>query len=747
MDRKLLKLETATRRGGASVCRAVVMGMLSAGVAFGGQTWKANPASAFWNLTDANWTPGDTWAGGSAAFGESSVKNVAVSGVVSVTNVSFTADGYTVGGDGVLEFPGTDAVPAEIAVADGVTATLAAAATNAVPTGTVRKTGGGTLVLAGATSLGNVAMTGGTLRLADGLHVVAGFSREGSASTQFEADGGMLNVLGGDGLGSFTTARIGVGGLHLLRGSGVVPRHRQSLVSGVTDGVDGGVHFYGSDLCYFYPNSASYTGGFHFENSEWGTNPFVSIFRRDDAFGAVPPVPADNIFFHASYGRLHFGEALNIHTNRDVLIDRDCTACFSVQSSSMLVRVQGRIHGPEGYDHTVRVFTRSSHWNDYKQDWKGTLVLSPGDGRTNRIGRLTVDLPVRIESGVTLLTCTNNVPEGGIYKNVVPLDIESGMDYVETKGVLTVAGGELRVTEKNRYVVLKSCGQMRVTGGLFTMPGEFLNGLGSAARTFIGGRGRMEVEWLRLTQFRGFDSDGDPMCAVTVSTGGVLRLRKFYLDENQQSPHNGSLNLDGGVVMPKGNEGNFLGTGGWKWTNVLVRVCAGGAVFDTDGFNATVRCPLQSGVAVDGGLVKRGAGTLTLASTNTYNGITRVEAGKLAFTDETGYPGGSLEFPAATLMVQPFGTPLVTAKTLSFRDGCGIRIVDAERLDLATFGKPRMLVTATTPFTSVPPITFVASDGTIRGTENGWGGWTVVRSADGCSLLLSGNPGTIVILR
>lgn len=722
-------------------------GGMAPGVAADVQTWMESPASAFWNLADANWTPGGTWAGGAAAFGESSVKSVSIPERVSAAGLSFTADGYSLGGPGCLYVSGTAAAPAEISVADGITADVAAAVTNEIATSKVRKTGGGTLALSGDTSLGEVAMAGGTLRLAGGFHVVTNFVREGSAEALFEADGGILQITGKDGLHGFSAARVGPGGLRFLRKGYATTTHWQKLETGVADGVDGGVHFYGSDLCYFYPSSASYTGGFHFENSKWGTTPFVAIGQnKDNVFGAVPSEPADSIFFHATNGRLHFGYSTDVHTNRDVLIDRDCTAGFSVQNADMTARICGRICGPEGYDQTVRVFARTSYWSDNEANWKGTLALSPGEGRTNRIGRLTVDAPVRIESGVTLLTCTNNVPEGAMYKNVVPLDVESGAGYQEWKGVLTVAGGELRV-DKSKYVVVRQHGQVRVTGGLFTTPGEYLNGLGSPARTFIGGGGRMDANSLRLTQSASFGSDGAPACSVTVSTGGVLRLRKFYLDEVQKKVFHGQLSLDGGTLMPKSNEANFVGTGGWMWTNVLVRVCAGGAIFDTDGFSPTVRNPLLSGSAADGGLVKRGAGVLTLVNVNGYNGATRVEAGKVAFTHADGYPGGSLEFPAATLAAQPLGTPLVTAKSISFRDGCGVRIADADRLDLATFGKPRTLATSETPFEAVPDVAFVSSDGTTLGTGNGWGGWTVALSPDRKSLLLSGSPGTVLILR
>lgn len=725
---------------------AVVLSVLSVGAAGSelGQTWKANPFSATWNTSDANWTPNETWQGGAAVFGESSQKNVNVSGTVSATGLSFTTDGYTVGGEGALLFPETT----EIAVADGVTATLAAAAT-----GTVQKTGGGTLVLTGRTSLGRVVTAGGTLRLAGGLHSVTGFSRPGNANVTLEADGGMLQTVGGGfplANGSFAHVKVGTGGLHLLISNGT--GYGAVFESGVADGVDGGVHFYGKELANWWPARAtSYTGGTYWENSEFGTSPWVVIGGTVDTLGAIPAEPTDNLFINASHGRIHLGDNIVLHRNRDIVIGTNNTLSISV-GSGHTARICGRIHGSDGHDTTTRLFTRESYAANGKgTEWRGTLALAPGANRTNRIGRLTVDLPVLIESGVTLLTGTGYGIGYGAYDSTIPLNVEAHTaDYSETKGVLTVTGGVLRVAE-SRHVVLREHAQVRVTGGSLEMSGsEYLNGLSGHSRTTVSGTGRLDLNVLRLSQSPGLGEDGLPLTSVNVCTGGVLRLRNFYIDIGKNDTMNldGSLNLDGGTVMPISNHDSFLGTGAKTWNRILVRVCAGGAIFDTDGFNVTVKNPLLSGTTADGGLVKRGLGTLTLASTNLYNGVTRVEAGLLAFTHKQGCPGGGFAFSAATLAAQPVGTPLVTvAGAVTFREGCGLCIEDADRLDLTTFGKPRTLVTAGEPFTSVPPVTFVASDGTMCGTGNGWGGWNVMRSSDGCSLLLSGNPGTVVILR
>ena len=163
----------------------------------------------------------------------------------------------------------------------------------------------------------------------------------------------------------------------------------------------------------------------------------------------------------------------------------------------------------------------------------------------------------------------------------------------------------------------------------------------------------------------------------------------------------------------------------------------GGVMFDTT--NATVTLSgVLSGV---GGLTKAGTGTLTLSGLNTYAGATRLVDGTVAFTQA--YPGGDLELPAAVSGGK--SAPLLTAPSLAFAEGKGVRITEADTLDSQTFGPMRKLVTSTTPMASVPSLSLVASDGTPFTDERGI--WRLFLTDGGRTLKFGPLLGTKILLR
>ena len=323
----------------------------------------------------------------------------------------------------------------------------------------------------------------------------------------------------------------------------------------------------------------------------------------DNSLGVSPASPATNITFAAS-GTLQAGESHALAANRILFVTNGVTAVLDSQSYTQT------IHGTiacAATDSTVR------------KVGGGTLVLDPGAAAVNTFGTLQQEGgTLVIASGTHLVTCPNDG------QNAPGLRIPGG--------VLLVAGGVLKTTVG--HFVNVDGGHLIITNGLadFTSCWELLNGIGSTyGYTTVSGSGVLEVNLLRISQ-----NDGDPSnTVVNVDAGGRVRLGAFYIDIN--ASQKGMLFLNGGTVEPRFDNADFLGTtdalvgnNNDRWLkNIFVHVREGGAIFDTAGKNISIKQPLYAGAAADGGLTKRGDGTLTLLNTNTYNGVTSVEAGTL----------------------------------------------------------------------------------------------------------------------
>jgi autotransporter-associated beta strand protein len=140
-------------------------------------------------------------------------------------------------------------------------------------------------------------------------------------------------------------------------------------------------------------------------------------------------------------------------------------------------------------------------------------------------------------------------------------------------------------------------------------------------------------------------------------------VNNFYIDINFTGAQKGMLFLNGGTVEARTDNANFLGTTETlvgntndKWlTNIFVHVREGGAIFDTVGKNISIKQPLYTGAPADGGLRKRGAGTLTLLNTNTYNGVTAVEGGTLKFGRSDLLPAASTALAASNAVLDVNG--------------------------------------------------------------------------------------------
>lgn len=111
--------------------------------------------------------------------------------------------------------------------------------------------------------------------------------------------------------------------------------------------------------------------------------------------------------------------------------------------------------------------------------------------------------------------------------------------------------------------------------------------------------------------------------------GGILAVNRFIHAGGGQT----SLNFNGGTLKARTSSTDFYPTPGNG--NAFAIVKSGGAIIDTNGFDITIGRALQEDPASPGGgLIKNGAGTLTLGAPSTITGAVTVNEGGLNLTSD-----------------------------------------------------------------------------------------------------------------
>lgn len=234
-------------------------------------------------------------------------------------------------------------------------------------------------------------------------------------------------------------------------------------------------------------------------------------------------------------------------------------------------------------------------------------------------------------------------------------------------GIFNQTGGTNTVANDGFFYVGTSGGNgaYNLSAGTLSAPNESVGTSGNGAFLQTGGVNAVDGE-------------------LHVGYGGTYTLAGGVLSAGTVEGDPGSgrktFNFNGGTLRARGDNGAFFSL------FAAANVQAGGAVFDTNGFNVTVaqnlvHDPASGAPAADGGLTKQGAGTLTLTGANTFTGPLNINAGVLAVPGESSLGAGT-----STLTVGGGGTLLFTADaTLTRTYNLGISKLGAAAGTTLTF--------------------------------------------------------------
>ena len=310
----------------------------------------------------------------------------------------------------------------------------------------------------------------------------------------------------------------------------------------------------------------------------------------------------------------------------------------------------------------------------------GTWTFSGGNtytGATNVTdGTLTLDaasvfnpataagiFTVNGASAVANINGTYNSPDGNGTAFFV---IQGGgvLNFSGNATLTTVASGAgMRIGDA-------SAGTMNMTGGSLTYTA--INGSNFVVGRTLGGNGILNVTGGTLTATGpgGFVIANDPSTTGTVTVGGTGTLAVGTATVKiggDASATGAEFNLNTGGTFILGTSPTSAGTnnifnfdGGMLKSSAAITMSGltranvrdGGAKFDTTGGTITIAQALEhSNIggdnAIDGGLTKAGAGTLTLSGANTYTGGTIVNAGVLIYSNQAAKPASGITSAAA----------------------------------------------------------------------------------------------------
>jgi fibronectin-binding autotransporter adhesin len=271
-------------------------------------------------------------------------------------------------------------------------------------------------------------------------------------------------------------------------------------------------------------------------------------------------------------------------------------------------------------------------------------------------------------------------------------------------GVLNVNNGVVNVGHTMGLGTRYENAQLENYGdGTLNLSGGEVNvGTGTDTATTRGYRG-----WLYLG-----NNHASTVSKATVNlNGGTLSL--VQLEAGSKGVN--KLNLNGGTLKARADNTSFL-----NGANLACTLFTGGATIDTAGFNVGIAAKLIG----SGALTKKGAGTLVLSATNTYNGTTVIEGGTLKLAATAQISGSAVQLTSETQANLKLRLDASVSSSL-FTNATGVGEVTAAGQpvgywgDLSGNGKPATnatnaarptYVTGVAAFNNLPVLQFDGSD-------------------------------------
>ncbi|MFC5569018.1 autotransporter-associated beta strand repeat-containing protein [Lysobacter yangpyeongensis] len=586
-----------------------------------------------WNTTNTFWSPNnDGVSGPFGAWNNAALDNaffggtagtVTLSGAISVHNLTFQTDGYTLTG-GSLTLGGTSPT---ITVTTG-TSTIASSITS---TSGLTKAGAGTLTLNGSNTFnGGIDINGGTLTLGAANDFIG----------TINATGGNLNLgtIGDPALGNIGNV-LNLGNGRTLTSTGTISANRTiNLVSGLStiNGAGTGGAFYTGaggltvgDGISLTNDANNYTGQTRFTTAtNWGGsyNAFSSIgdLGEASALGAPTTVANGTIVIGRGGGQdlgatqvYYTGSGDSSNRNWQMNPGAYAGAAYLHNAGSGTLRLTGNITATGAGGHAIGfladsadmevlgVISGNNHPVQFSSRSGRTIRLGTAntfDGQAQITGEGTVEAALLSDAGVA----------GSLGIGSISISSNGTLAYVgageSSNKNWTINNGTLA---NNGTGALTLGGTVAITntaslGGSFTGAQNVVSGVVSGTGNL---RSTGDGTWL-LT-------GANTYTGQTIVDSGVLRA--------------GTADAFGASSVFVVN-GGTLDMNGFDRT--VTRLSGTGGTLDLGSANLTIEAAsgtasYAGSIAGSGDLIKRGASTQTLTGASTYTGDTRIEGGTL----------------------------------------------------------------------------------------------------------------------